>query len=131
MIKSFAEAFNDDYQVITPNPDEKLPPVEVWLKGFRDADFVVTDSFHGVAFSIVNGVDFVVLANKDRGLTRVENLLSMVGISKDRLIFTDKTKAIKHNDLEPIRWEDVDKRLDRLRSDSGSWLLENVKRHKL
>lgn len=30
-----------------------MPSVEKWLAAFRDADFVVTDSFHACVFSIL------------------------------------------------------------------------------
>lgn len=61
------------------------PPVEQWLRGFYDAEFVVTDSFHACVFSILFGKQFVVIGNKDRGMSRFESLLSMLNL-KDRLI---------------------------------------------
>ena len=30
-----------------------VPPISEWVKGFMDAEFVVTDSFHGMVFSIL------------------------------------------------------------------------------
>ena len=33
--------------------------VEQWIAGFRDADYVVTDSFHAIVFSIVITVIFM------------------------------------------------------------------------
>ena len=32
---------------------ETFPAIEKWLKGFYDAKFVLTDSFHGMVFSII------------------------------------------------------------------------------
>lgn len=52
-------------------------PVEKWLKGFQDAKFVITDSFHGCIFSIIFNVPFVVLRNEQGGLARIYSLLSM------------------------------------------------------
>lgn len=61
------------------------PPVESWLKGFQDAELVVTDSFHAVVFSIIFRVPFVVYGNKERGIERIASLLSIYGLT-DRLI---------------------------------------------
>lgn len=53
------------------------PPVEVWLCGFRDSDFVITDSFHACVFSIIFNKPFVVVINKERGASRIVSLLEM------------------------------------------------------
>lgn len=86
------------------------PSVSKWLAGFRDASFVITDSFHGTVFSIIFNKPFVCIANKERGLSRFTSLLKIFGL-EDRLIFSsqdlsekifenidyDKLNAIKHN----------------------------------
>ena len=60
-------------------------PVETWLRGFYDAEFVITDSFHACVFSILFKKQFVVVGNKKRGLARFESLLKMFGL-EDRLV---------------------------------------------
>lgn len=62
-----------------------MPPVIDWLSGFTRAKFIVTDSFHGMVFSIIFGKPFVVILNPDRGAARFESLLTQLGLS-DRLI---------------------------------------------
>ena len=62
-----------------------MPPVTDWLSGFYHANFVVTDSFHGMVFSIIFGKPFMVILNPDRGSARFESLLSQLGMS-DRLM---------------------------------------------
>src|SRR5690606_32018500 len=53
-----------------------IPPLEEWLQGFRDAEFVITDSFHGTVFSIINKKPFISILNKERGASRFESILS-------------------------------------------------------
>lgn len=60
-----------------PQSERIQPPVEKWLRGFMDAEFVVTDSFHACVFSIIFGKPFVVLGNNKRGQARFTSLLSM------------------------------------------------------
>ena len=64
-----------------PNSSKKLvqPPLEDWLAGFADADFVVTDSFHACVFSIIFNKPFVVVPNVVRGTSRFESLLETFG----------------------------------------------------
>ena len=60
--------------------ERKQPPVEQWLKDFQDAKFVITDSFHATVFSILFGKPFIVIGNKERGLSRIDSLLKMFGL---------------------------------------------------
>lgn len=63
----------------------QYPGVDEWLQGFRDAAFVVTDSFHGCVFSIIFNKPFVAVGNAKRGLSRFHSLLKIFGL-EDRLI---------------------------------------------
>ncbi len=62
-----------------------MPSPYRWLAGFRDAEFVVTDSLHGVVFSIIFNKPFVAIMNRWRGTARFESLLRMFGL-EDRII---------------------------------------------
>lgn len=53
------------------------PPVTSWLRAFMDAEFVVTDSFHGTVFSIIFNKPFITLGNAKRGLARFESVLKI------------------------------------------------------
>lgn len=65
--------------------DYKFPEVEAWVASFRDAEFVVTDSYHGCVFSLIFNKPFVAIGNKDRGLSRFDTLLSHFGL-ENRLV---------------------------------------------
>lgn len=54
-----------------------LPSIESWLRGFRDAKFVVTDSFHACVFSMIFNKPFCVVGNKTRGMARFNSLLAL------------------------------------------------------
>lgn len=61
------------------------PPVTEWIRGFMDADYVVTDSYHGTVFSIIFNKPFITIGNHDRGMTRFISLLKLFGL-ENRLI---------------------------------------------
>lgn len=72
---------------VMPEQNGIYPPVTHWLRGFMDAEYVVTDSFHGVAFSIIFNKPFIAIGNHDRGLARFTSVLKMFGL-EHRLIFS-------------------------------------------
>lgn len=74
------------------------PPLDRWLRGFQDAQFVVTDSFHACVFSILFGKSFVAIGNKNRGISRFESLLQMFGLS-DRLVSEDGDAYMPKSDV--------------------------------
>jgi len=78
-----------------------LPSLEGWVKGFAEADFVVTDSFHGTIFSIIFNKPFICLVNPERGLSRFTSLLGEVEML-DRLV-----KGYNQYDVERILNQDV------------------------
>ena len=98
------------------------PPVEQWLRGFHDADFVVTDSFHACIFSILFGKPFVVIGNKSRGMARFESLLQMFGI-EERLVYSlDDYKQREEALLRPIDYERVYRILEEKRGEATDFL---------
>lgn len=52
-----------------------------WLQALDRASFVLTDSFHGLAFALLSKKPFFVVANPERGAARVESLLKLCGLS--------------------------------------------------
>ncbi|RNF34187.1 polysaccharide pyruvyl transferase family protein [Paracoccus methylarcula] len=96
--------------------------VEAWLASFHNASFVVTDSFHGVAFSIIFNRPFVAYGNAKRGLARFQSLLKAVGL-EDRIV-VDSDEVDLDSLLRPIDWEAVNGRLDALRSRSFQFLTD-------
>ena len=60
--------------------------VEDFLSLISNAKAVITDSYHGTAFSIIYHKPFISIANPDRGLTRFEALLSSLDLT-ERLMY--------------------------------------------
>lgn len=103
------------------------PSVEEWLASFASADFVVTDSFHGCVFSIINHKPFIAIANKDRGLERFTSLLGSFDLM-DRLIFNhEEFERKKLLLLQPIDYEPVDAKRRTLIQDSLEYLTDSLK----
>lgn len=99
-----------------------LPPVEQWLRGFVDAKYVVTDSFHGTVFSILFKRPFITIGNSSRGMARFTSLLKLFGL-EERLVYKleDVTEELIK---KPIDYDNVYKILEREREKSKKFLLD-------
>lgn len=114
---------NSRVEDVTASLEERVqPPVEQWLRGFYDAKFVVTDSFHACVFSILFKKKFIVLANKARGISRIESLLGYLGLEKRIVRNTSDTL-----NLDDIDYSDVYKRLDEMRRKSFDFLENSLR----
>lgn len=115
-IKAFAEAKGLPYFIKSAGPNiESTDSIELWLSYFRDASYVITDSFHGTAFSINYNKDFFVFGNADRGNSRFDSLLNLFNL-KNRVV-----KSVNHQ-LQPINWGGVNLLLDSERQRCQDWL---------
>ena len=56
--------------------------IEEWLSAIKNADYVVTDSYHGTLFSILFEKPFKVFVNKERGADRFLTLFDRLGIKE-------------------------------------------------
>lgn len=105
-------------------PECVFPSVSGWLAGFRDAQFVVTDSFHGTVFSIIFNKPFVAILNSERGASRFISLLSILGL-ENRLISTVGEVSEEH--LRPIDYTEVNKILNEWKLKSINYLTTNLR----
>jgi polysaccharide pyruvyl transferase WcaK-like protein len=96
------------------------PAIEEWLMAFRDAEFVVADSFHGCVFSIIFNKPFIAIGNETRGMARFESLLRMFGL-ENRLIYNcdEISQALV---VEPINWFKVNYILEYERKNAMEYL---------
>lgn len=100
--------------------------VEQWLRAFNDASFIVTDSFHGCVFSILFKKQFVVIGNRERGLSRVYSLLNSFSIS-ERLVISIKDYGYRKNTLDKIMdFKAVERILDELRVKSKLFIEKSI-----
>ncbi|WP_278560612.1 polysaccharide pyruvyl transferase family protein [Phocaeicola plebeius] len=110
----------------TENPNAPLekriqPSVEQWLRGFYDAKFIITDSFHACVFAILFHKPFVVYGNAKRGTSRFVSLLKLFSI-EDKLI----TKPTLTNFNYQFDWNGIQKKLDKLKIESLNFLKQNL-----
>ena len=103
-----------------------------FLKLYKDAAFVITDSFHGTAFSIIYNKPFLSIANARRGYTRFEDLLGRFDLM-DRLVYDRDLNSFANKSprfLREIDYTDVNRKIEIAKKDSLQWLKDALsKKH--
>lgn len=101
-----------------------FPNVTKWIKGFIDAKFVVTDSFHGTVFAIIFNKPFISIGNKARGVSRFISLLDIFNLN-ERLITVDFTlnKELLNKEID---WITVNEILQNKKNNSIAFLLNSL-----
>lgn len=113
-----------DVKAQTSNNRKPIAPIEEWLSKIYHSDFVVTDSFHGMVFSIIFNKQFVVFGNVDRGKSRFISLLNMFNLASR---YIESANDIDNINLYlPINWDAVNKILDDNRNKSMSFLRNSL-----
>lgn len=102
---------------VHPSPGE-------WVSLIDSASVVVTNSFHGVALSLLLQKPFVSIALPGARASlseRAKNLLAQVGL-EDRLVAAGDIEAVRAAISRPIAWESVAAKLEAMRSTGAGYL---------
>lgn len=86
--------------------------IEQWLRSFQDAKHVITDSFHGLVFSIIFNKPFTLIRNEKRGNARFDSLL--------------KTFKISANEQD-IDWKTINLRIQQEKEKAIAFLMQALK----
>lgn len=100
------------------------PGVKHWMQSILEAQFVLTDSFHGMAFSILFEKQFLVIGNESRGLTRFTSLLAALGLTSRKI--SPETTDFSMCTSEKINYFEIGKYLKKNRSKAFSFLIHNL-----
>lgn len=94
---------------------------EDFLKAFMNASYVITDSFHGSAFSIIFNKPFLAIGNYGRGYERFIDLLGRLKLM-DRLI--SNPKVIPHDPrfLEPVDFTETNRIIEEEAARTVAWV---------
>lgn len=93
-------------------------PLE-FINLIKNAEYIVTTSFHATAFSILFEKKFFVVPHIETG-SRVTNLLEKLGIENRKFYNLEEFKKIDFE--KEINYMDINKRLEKLREESFTFL---------
>lgn len=98
-----------------------FPTPDKWLEGFSKARLIVTDSFHGVVFSLLFNKPFIVLSNRSGGLSRITSLLGRYGLMS-RLMEKEELLSASPEKLLSLSYDIVNHRIAEDRKFSSEFL---------
>lgn len=107
-----ADLANEIIQIVDAGPRE-------FLGYFKNASFVITNSFHGTAFSVLFEQQFL-CAIPRKGRERIDSLLENLGL--ENRVFSESARGQKSIDYRMVQ-----ERLDKLRESSWQFLHKNLK----
>lgn len=99
-----------------------LPTPEEWVSLIRDAAYVITDSFHGVCFSLVFEREFTAF-DPARFSVRISDLLTDFGLSEREVSANLPAEEVRVHDL-PVDWVAVREAKARFRAEGREFLDE-------
>ena len=121
MAEQTAKTLGCGVRYLSADKVKKEDTIEKWLANFRDAKYVITDSYHGTVFSLIFQKQFYTFYNTYRGNARMDSLKEISGLV-NRFI----TKPVEVLG-EKISYNDVEEKLERLREESEIFLSTNLK----
>ena len=121
-IEFFAKSKNIETLIFSAESSVTLT-VQEWLSMYRDAEYIITDSFHGTVFSIINRKPFISIVNFERGADRFVSLLSKFDLEYRMM----NEKEIMEFEEKPIDWHTVSSIIETKKRDSIEFLKNNLK----
>ena len=105
----------------------RRPSVKEWITAIAQASFVVTPSFHGLAFSILYQRQFMIInrGGSNERRSRMTDLLSELGLS-DRFCESFEEAEEKRLWEKKIDYEAVNRRLEAMRQESYEYLKKSL-----
>lgn len=101
---------------LTADKTKAEDTIENWLAYFRDASYVITDSYHGTVFSLIFQKQFYCFYNAKRGSARMDTLKNLTRLNNRFL-----QQSIEKIDNE-IDYAEVVENLDKMRYRSLKFL---------
>lgn len=97
------------------------PSLQTWMKRIAAAEFIITDSFHGVALSIINQKQFVVTLNHNDRDSRLINLIRLFHM-EDRMFDSVEEMLNNRRWVKPIDYTEISPLVEKQREESRRYL---------
>lgn len=111
-----------DANFLTADPSE-------WLGLFEAASYVVTNTYHGTIFALINQKPFTVLHSSNK-TNKTADLLKGMGLEK-RILLESKNLEQLNEHLSEIDYADIQKTIDSKTNYSKTALLNALSKHSL
>ncbi|WP_026670905.1 polysaccharide pyruvyl transferase family protein [Butyrivibrio sp. AE3006] len=100
-----------------------------FVESICNSRYVITDSYHGVCFSVIFHVPFLCTMNEKRGNDRFYSLIEGLGIPSSAFIEDSELNSKKLRDIV-FDWDEIDYRVEKEGIKARSWLYKTIKKRK-
>ena len=97
-----------------------------WINEIHNSQYIITDSFHGVAFCLLFKKQFFVLCADESKFTRIGSLLEKVGLQSRRVDSLEDLNTRLQSLMAPIDYSTVDMVLQREREKYYQFVKKNI-----
>lgn len=101
------------------------PSIEDWIRYIGGAKLVITDSFHGLVFSLLYKRDFIVFAVNNGRNSRLIDLLDLLGL-KDRYFTNIEDLKSSIHKIKKIDYDKVESIIEKKRQESWNFLKSSL-----
>lgn len=97
-----------------------------WLEGIRDAEIFLSDSFHGVACSVILHKQFIALCADEKKFERIRSLLKLLHL-ENRIVLNFEDCKARYNELmKPIDYSFVDSIIQQKQQEFFLFITTNI-----
>ena len=121
-INKMASQYNLDVFVADDNTS-----VDEFLFMIYTAEWVLTDSYHGLCFSLIFNKNFGCYYNVLRGNDRFDSLIQVLGINENKFIPENENDSIVDAIMYPENWKNVNLKILEQRKIGIEWLLKALR----
>lgn len=98
-----------------------------WVEIFKNAECVVTDTFHGTITSTITNRPMAVLIRDNLNSNKMNDLLEKLGLVSRKLVTISKEQLDKVFS-EKIDFSDINKNIEKIRKESEEYLISAIKK---
>jgi len=123
ILDGMSDKFEDNKAKLDLNNILNKPDAQEVLAYYKNSDFVITDSFHGMCLAIIFNKPFIAIKNNRRGVSRFNSLSGLLNIT-DRLLEDDFNPDNINMDalLKDINYDSINNVLNKEKIKSINWL---------
>lgn len=95
-----------------------------WLSYIKMSDFIITNSYHAMVFSILYHKNFAIIALESGGTTRIKSALNELDLNSYSLYYDSIEDFMANFKKQEIDWDKTDNLIQKLRKDSIEFIKE-------
>ena len=101
--------------------------VEEWLYYIKNADYVISNSFHATCFCLIFNKEFITILSRDEDDDRLETLKNIFNLNRKILLYTNLNYEIMEKELlEKVNFDNINNIIKEKSNFSYNWIKEAI-----